>query len=37
MIYDDDYNWAVNSAPVERLLKPKSLVPTEVGAGFIDC
>jgi hypothetical protein len=28
MIYEQ--NWAVDSAPVQRLLKPESLVPTEV-------
>jgi hypothetical protein len=30
MIYGQ--NWAVDSAPVQRLLKPESLVPTEVGS-----
>jgi hypothetical protein len=30
MIYER--NWAVDSAPVQRLLKPESLVPTEVSS-----
>jgi hypothetical protein len=30
MIYGQ--NWAVDSAPVQRLLKPESLVPTEVSS-----
>lgn len=31
LIYED--NWAVDSAPVQRLLKPQSLVPTLVSHG----
>jgi hypothetical protein len=30
MIYES--NWAVDSAPVQRVLKPESLVPTEVSS-----
>ena len=30
MIYER--NWAVDSAPVQRLLKPESLVPSEVSS-----
>lgn len=35
MIYGK--NWAVDSAPIQRLLKPESLVPTEVGRNLICC
>ena len=30
MIYEE--NWAVNSTPVQHLLKPESLVPTKVSS-----